>query len=141
MAGMRQVIRTCVLAIAISISVAHMPAFAQVTVLDGKYSDDNAVRVISRVKLPAPEGAAYRIAMLKLATMTGQKGFSRFAVTKIDDCGTISINNGRPIVDTCKIFGKMLKEGEVAEPRGKEAVRYYTILKGDDGIYYPTPEA
>jgi len=141
MAGMRHVFTTCVVAIAISISAAQMPAFAQVTVLDGKYSDDNVVRVISRVKLPAPEGAAYRIAMLKVATMTGQKGFSRFAVIKIDDCGTISINNGVPIVDTCKIFGKMLKEGEVAEPRGKQPVKYYTIRKGDGDIYYPTPEA
>jgi len=73
--------------------------------------------------------------------MAGQKGFTRIAVVKIDDCYSVGIGvNSLPIVQTCKIFGQMVIEGEIAEAKGKEPVAYYSLKKTDDGIYVPTPE-
>ena len=116
------------------------PAFAQVTVLNGKYTEGNIIRVVSRVKMPAPPSSAYTVAMLKVATMAGQKGFSRLAVVKIDDCVSLGINNSSPIVQTCKIFGQMVIEGEIASPKGRDPVKYYSLRKMNDGVYVPTPE-
>jgi hypothetical protein len=132
--------RILVLAVISLIATAQAPASAQVTVLDGKYTDGNIIRVVSRVKMPAPPASAYRIAMLKVATMAGQKGFLRLAIVKVDDCVSLGINNGPAIVQTCKIFGQMVTQGEVATPKGKDPVKYFTLEKMDDGIFIPTPE-
>ena len=108
--------------------------------LEGKYTEENIIRVVSRVKMPGPPATAYKVAMLKVATMAGQRGFSRFAVVKVDDCVTLGINNSLPIVRTCKIFAKMVADGEIAEPKGKDPFKYSAIQKVKDGLYTPSLE-
>ena len=110
-------------------ATVQAPAAAQVTELRGTYKEGNIVRVTSRVKMPAPPASAYRVAMLKAATMAGQKGFTRLAVVKVDDCVSLGINNGPAIVQTCKVFGQMLSKGEVAKPLGKDHVRYLVLKR------------
>jgi hypothetical protein len=132
--------RILMLTVGSLLASAQAPAAAQVTVLNGKYTEGNIIRVVSRVKMPAPPASAYRIALLKVATMAGQKGFLRMAVVKVDDCVSIGINNGPAIVQTCKIFGQMVTQGEVATPKGKDPVKYYTLEKMNDGIFVPKPE-
>lgn len=119
------------------LSAGQASASAEITELNGKFSEPNVIRVTVRVKLPAPPAMAYRVAMLKVAAMAGEKGYLRFAVVKIDDCGTLSIN-GSPIVQTCKIFGQVLSTGETAQPKGKDAPEYYVISKRIDGMFIPT---
>ena len=128
------------LAVVSLIAMAPAPAVAQVTVLDGKYAEGNIIRVVSRVKMPAPPASAYRIAMLKVATMAGQKGFLRLAIVKVDDCVSLGINNGPAIVQTCKIFGQMVTQDEVATSKVKDPVKYFTLEKMNDGLFAPTPE-
>jgi hypothetical protein len=126
-------------ALLLMFSAGHTPAAAEITELNGKFSEPNVIRVTARVRLPAPEAMAYQVAMLKVASMAGEKGYIRFAVVKIDDCGTLSIN-GSPIVQTCKIFGQVLSPGETAQPKGKDAPKYYNIFRRNDGMFIPTLE-
>lgn len=131
-----------ILAALVSLTItAQAPVLAQVTVLEGKYSEGNIIRVASRVKMPAQPASAYRVAVLKAATMAGQKGFTRLAIVKVDDCVSIGIGvNSLPVVQTCKIFGQMVTQGEVAIPRGKDPVRYYSLKKLESGLYEPMLE-
>lgn len=129
------------MAFAVLIVVAQTPAIAQlkVTELKGTYIENNVIRALSRVVLPAPPATAYGLVMLKIANMAAQKGYSRIAVVKIDDCGTVTVNRN-PIAQTCKIFGQMLGAGEIAQPMGKEQITYYAIERRPNGVYVPSPE-
>jgi hypothetical protein len=120
--------------------IARPAGAVEITELKGSYEDGNVVRVIARVRMPAPPASAFRVAMLKAATMAGQKGFTRLALVKIDDCVSIGINSSVPIVQMCKVFGQMLHVGETAVPRSKEPVRYFTLQKRDDGAFIPVLE-
>jgi hypothetical protein len=126
-------------ALLLLLAAGPAPASAEITELNGKFSEPNVIRVTARVKLPAPQAMAYQVAMLKVAAMAGEKGYLRFAVVKIDDCGTLSIN-GSPIVQTCKIFGQVLTTGETALSKGKDAPKYYNISRRNDGMFIPIAE-
>lgn len=61
----------------------------------------------------------------KLAELTRDKGFPRFAITKVD-CETMLMNNS-PVAHSCNIIATMVQMDEVVKPKKGREVKYMLV--------------
>lgn len=92
--------------------------------ISGKYRDNNEVRVETFGVERRDTRHQFRVALFAVATLTRDKGFPRFAITKITECGMI---NGYGVTP-CRLVARMLKAGEnVPLVSGKTVAHFDTV--------------
>lgn len=92
--------------------------------VDGKYRKGNVIRASAVDDRNGNSREMFRLALGELARLSNEKGYPRFAIVKISDCGTVTVNGITGAV-TCRLVGRMLREAEVAEPDGGNPITYY----------------
>lgn len=129
-----QYLRLVPLAALLSVAaVAHGQGLDDKATVFGKYRSDNMIRAQAQMSRFANPSRAYDHAVMTIAKMTEAKGFHRFAVIKVSDCGTMTIN-GSSIYVTCRVVARMLGADEVAQPVQGKPVNYYrteAVLAGN----------
>lgn len=127
------------LAAAIAVGLVATSADAQLGALVGKslgmpadgeaggaYQSNNQIRTYITAR-PYAGIDLFGKAITQAATMTRDKGFSRFGVTKYSCSGYAM--GGRPVADSCYVIAIMLNDGEQAKPRGDREVHYYAVAE------------
>lgn len=112
------------------------PAFAQTWKADDgrikisvKYRENNDVRVETVGIQRRDPDYQFRLTLLATAKATKEKGFSRFAITKVTSCGTINAYGITP----CRFVARMLNEGESVLSKPGETIKHFDVkdLLGD----------
>jgi hypothetical protein len=104
----------------------RMHAFKTEGLVDGKFRSNNVIRATATSRAYANINLGGK-ALLKLAEMAQEKGFSRFAVTK-NQCSQMLVY-GTAVTEECRLVAQMIKEGETVQPDGKNPVEYYDVSK------------
>ena len=102
--------------------------------VEATYRKGNQIRAWARVSRDLSAGEAQRLAVRHIAEMTKAKGYDRFAIVKVSDCGTMMMN-GIPMYHSCRLIAQMVSEGEEAKPERGQKVRYLQVaevLSGPD---------
>jgi hypothetical protein len=112
-----------------------MPSYAKVismqiegkkVYVDIKFRDGNQIRATANVFRDTPMITPSQVALKAIATATREKGYSRFAIVKISDCGTMMMN-GMSLYDTCRMIGQMLKPDELANAEKGHKIEYFNV--------------
>lgn len=90
----------------------------------GKYRKDNVIRASAIDARNGNLQAMFRLALVELAKLSREKGYPRFAVVKVSDCGVMTVNGARAAV-TCRLVGQMLRDSQAALPDGNNSITYY----------------
>lgn len=105
---------------------AEAVRLADKVVVDVQTRDHNVLRANVQVSRDAPYGATLRYAMKAIALKGKERNFPRIAVTKVSDCGTMTIN-GIPAYQTCRVLAQLVQLDEEAVPEGKRKVEYVLV--------------
>lgn len=119
-------LRSLVAAMAI-VSFAH-PAVSQTWMtsdgmmrISGKYREGNEIRVETAGIGRRDPGEQYNLTLHTVAQLSRDKGFPRFALTKITSCGLMTAGGQ----SQCRMVARMLKEGETLPSQGGRVITYY----------------
>lgn len=105
-------------------------------VVDVQSRDHNVLRANVQVSRDAPYGSTIRYAMKAIALKGKERNFPRIAVTKVSDCGTMTMN-GIPLYQTCRVLAQLVQLDEEAIPEGKRKVEYVLV---DDVLRAEIPQ-
>jgi len=109
-----------------SCSAAHMNFMNGETArVDGVYREGNLIRASANMSRAGSPQQAFNHALREIAEMTAARGFERFGVVKVSDCGTLMMNRTIPVANTCRLLARMVGPTENAEPEGNRPVVYY----------------
>jgi len=105
----------------------------------GKYRKGSVIRASAVDRANGDPREMFRLALGELARLSKEKGYPRFAIVKVSDCGTVLVNGSRAAV-TCRLVGQMLNAGEVAEPDGNNPISYFRTEDVLAGRTEPEPK-
>lgn len=89
--------------------------------ISGKYREGNEVRVETFGIRARDPGMQFNVALQTVAKLTHDKGFPRFALTKVTSCGSMTAGGG----SQCRLVARMLQEGETVPSKGGSIITYY----------------
>lgn len=107
--------------------------------VDGKYRKGNVIRASAVDRANGDPHQMFRLALGELARLSKEKGYPRFAIVKVSDCGTVLVNGSRAAV-TCRLVGQMLNADEVAAPDGNNPISYFRTEDVLAGRTEPEPK-
>lgn len=123
-----KILRLRALIAAMTIVLAAQPAVAQTWMtsdgkmrISGKYREGNEVRVETFGIARRDPGTQYNLALHTVAKLSHDKGFPRFALTKVTSCGLMTAGG----LSQCRLVARMLQEGEILPAKGGRIITYY----------------
>lgn len=94
--------------------------------VDATYRKGNQIRAYATVSRNLTVSEARNRAVLRIAQMTKDKGYERFAIVKISDCGTMMMH-GIPVYHSCRLLAQMVGPAEEAKPEKGHKVVYVDV--------------